>query len=159
MQALSPERSSLALTAAVSLTTLAALMLLGAVLAYWTWAWLAPRPEARVAPVAEPAGGVTAARTIFGTLQRDRSVAAPTGIAIKLLGVVAATPGRRGYAVLQLEGREILAVAAGEDAAPGIRVAEVHPGHVILTRNGIRESLAWPQRKPVAESAAPRSAK
>jgi len=159
MQALSPERSIVALKAVVSLATLAALALLGVVLAYWTWVWLAPRPEARVEPAAEPVAGVSTARSLFGTLQRDRNVAAPTGIAIRLLGVVAATPGRRGYAVLQLEGREILAVAQGEDAAPGIRVAEVRPDHVILTRNGIRESLAWPQKKPVAESAAPRSGK
>jgi general secretion pathway protein C len=156
MLALSPERSSLALTAVVSLATLAALALLGVVLAYWTWVWLAPRPEARVAPATEPAGGAVSARSLFGAAQRDRSAAAPTGIAIKLLGVVAATPGRRGYAVLQLEGQEILAVAEGEDAAAGIRVAEVHPDHVVLSRNGIRESLAWPQKKAAARPPAPR---
>jgi general secretion pathway protein C len=156
MQALSPERSNLALTAAVPLATLAALALLGAVLAHWTWTWLAPRPEARVESPAEPAAGVAAARRLLGTLQRNPSLAAPTGIAIKLLGGVAATRGRRGYAVLQIEGREILAVAEGKDAAPGIRVAEVHPAHVILSRNGIRESLALPQKKPLAEPAAPR---
>jgi len=156
MHALSPERSSLALTAVVSLATLAALALAGTVLAYWTWVWLAPRPAARVEPVTQPAGGVASAQALFGTLQRAESGAAPTGIAVKLLGVVAAASGRRGYAVLQLEGREILAVPEGGDAAPGIRVAEVHPGHVILSRNGIRESLAWPQKKAAADPAAPR---
>jgi general secretion pathway protein C len=149
------ERSSLAPTAVVSLVTLAALVLLGMVLAYWTWAWVAPRPEPRAQPAAVAGGGVGAAQGLFGTLQRDQDVAAPTGIAIKLLGVVAAAGGRRGYAVMQLEAREILAVREGEDVAPGIRLAEVHPDHVILARNGIRESLAWPQKNAAAESAAP----
>src|SRR5262245_11373230 len=134
MQALSPERANVALTAVVSLATLAALALAAVVAAYWTWTWLGPRPESRAHPVAEPLAGTASARNLFGIPQRDRTGAAPTAIAIRLLGVVAATPGRRGYAVLQLEGQRILAVPEGEDAAPGIQVAEVHPDHVILSR-------------------------
>jgi|SRR6185503_16898521 len=150
MQALSPERTNVVLTAVVSAATLAALALAAVVLAYWTWVWLAPRPEARAQPVAEAAPGTASARGLFGILQRDGQSAAPTAIAVRLLGVVAATPGRRGYAVLQLEGQRILAVAEGQDAAPGIQVAEVHPDHVILSRGGARESLAWPQRNAAA---------
>ena len=153
------ERSSLAQTAIVSLVTLAALMLLGVVLAYWTWAWLAPRPEPRAQPAAVPDGGIAAAQGLFGSLQRDQKIAAPTGMAIKLLGVVAATRGRRGYAVMQFDAREILAVREGENAAPGIRLAEVHPDHVILVRNGARESLAWPQKNATAEPVAARANK
>ena len=152
---ISLERSSLAQTAVVSLITLAALVLLGWVLAYWTWAWLAPRPEPRAQPATALGAGAGSAQGLFGNLQRGQNIAAPTGIAIKLLGVVAATRGRRGYAVVQLEAREILAVREGEDVAPGIRLAEVHPDHVILERNGVRESLAWPQKNAAAESAAP----
>lgn len=167
MQAISPERSSLAQTAVVSLVTFAALALLGMVLAYWTWAWLAPLPEPRDQSAAQAGGravGPTpAAYGLFGSARRDnggdRNSAAPTGIAVRLLGVVAATPGHYGYAVVQLEAREILAVRKGEDVAPGIRLAEVHPDHVILVRNGARESLAWPQRNTAAESATPRTKK
>lgn len=145
MQAISLERSSFAQTAVVSLVTFAALALLGLVLAYWTWVWLAPRPEPRAQPAAVPGGGVGSAQGLFGNLQRDQNIA-PTGIAIKLLGVVAASGGRRGYAVVQLEARQILAVHEGEDIAPGIRLAEVHADHVILERNGTRETLAWPEK-------------
>ena len=155
MQAISLERSNLAQTAGVSLVTLAALVLLGWVLAYWTWAWFAPRPEPRAQPAMEPGGRVASAQGLFGSVQRDGNFAAPTGIAIRLLGVVAASGGRRGYAVVQLEARQILAVPEGEDIAPGIRLAEVHPDHVILERNGARETLAWPEKKPPAQPAAP----
>src|SRR5262245_41560639 len=137
MQVLSLERSSLTLTAVVSLVTLGALALAATVLAYWTWVWAAPRPEPRMQGPAEALASVNAAAGLFGTAQRESGTAAPTGIAVKLLGVVAATRGRRGYAVMQLEGREILAVAEGKDVAPGIRVAEVHPDYVILSRNGV----------------------
>jgi general secretion pathway protein C len=146
MQATSLERSSFAQTAAVSLATAAALALLGVVLAYWTWVWLAPRPEPRVPEAARAGGGVQAASALFGSVQRGRAGAGPAGIAIRLVGVVAATRGRRGYAVLQLEAKENVAVREGEDVAPGIRLAEVGADRVTLDRAGIRETLTWPEK-------------
>ena len=160
MQAPPFGRSSLAQTLLVSLLTLVAGALVGAVLAYWTWAWLAPRAEPRVEAAAAQSGSVASAGAIFGNVPRKQEGAAPTGIAIKLLGVVAASGGRRGYAVVQLEAKQILAVHEGEDVAPGIRLAEVHVDHVILERSGVRETLAWPQRTGTApasaQAAAPR---
>lgn len=152
---ISLERSSFAQTAFVSLITLGALALLGWVLAYWTWAWLAPRPELRTQPVVAPGGGAVSAQGLFGSLQREQGIAAPTGIAIKLLGVAAASGGRRGYAVVLLEARQILAVHEGEDIAPGIRLAEVHADHVILERKGTRETLTWPEKKTSVKSSLP----
>ncbi len=154
MQALLFGRSSLAQTVVVSLSTLAAVALLGVVLAYWTWAWFAPRAEPRVEAAAAPGGSVASAGAIFGNVQRNQNTAAPTGIAIRLLGVVAASGGRRGYAVVQLEAKEIRAVHEREDVAPGIRLAEVHPDHVILERGGVREKLAWPEKRATAAPAA-----
>ena len=154
MQAPPFGRSSLAQTLLVSLLTLVAVALLGAVLAYWTWAWLAPRAEPRVEAAAAQSGSVASAGAIFGNVPRKQEGAAPTGIAIKLLGVVAASGGRRGYAVVQLEAKQILAVHEGEDIAPGIRLAEVHVDHVILERSGVRETLAWPQRTATAPASA-----
>jgi general secretion pathway protein C len=136
---------------------LLAVALLGAVLAYWTWAWFAPRPEPRTEATAAQTGSVASAGAVFGNVPRNQGVAAPTGIAIKLLGVVAASGGRRGYAVVQIEGKQILAVHEGEDVAPGIGLAEVLADHVILTRSGVRETLAWPEKKGAAP-AAPKAA-
>ena len=134
-----------------------AVALLGAVLAYWTWVWFAPRPALRTEATAAQTGSVASAAAVFGSVPRNQGAAAPTGIAIKLLGVVAASSGRRGYAVLQLEGKQVLAVHEGEDVAPGIGLAGVLPDHVILERNGVRETLAWPERKGSA-AAAPKAA-
>ena len=153
MQALPFGRVNVAQTVLVSSLTLVAVALLGAVLAYWTWAWFAPRAEPRMEASAVQNGSVASAGGLFGTVPRGQA-AAPTGIAIKLLGVVAASGGRRGYAVVQLEGKQILAVHEGEDIAPGIRLAEVDADHVILERNGVRETLAWPERPGPAPASA-----
>lgn len=165
MQVFPLGRSGLAQTALVSLLTLAALALLGVVLAYWTWVWFAPRAEPRAEAAAGESGNLATATRVFGRVERTKSSAAPTGLAIKLLGVVAASGGRRGYAVVQLDAKQILAVHEGEDFAPGVRLAEVHPEHVILERGGVLETLAWPEKKvsaspaaKAAESLAPRVA-
>ena len=142
----------------VALVTVAALALLGFVAAYWTWGWLAPRPEPRAQAAAEPGSGASAG-ALFGNVKRDSNSAAPTGIAIRLLGIVAATGGRHGYAVVQLDPRQILAVREGEDIAPGIRLAEVGTDHIILERSGNRETLAWPDKSTSTDTAALRSNK
>lgn len=138
----------------VTLLTVTALALLAMVAAYWTWEWFAPRQEPRAQAAANVSGHVTSASGLFGNPERDRNSASPTGIAIRLLGIVAATAGRRGYAVVQLDPKGIFAVREEEDIAPGIRLAEVGTDHVILERGGTRETLAWPVKNASAESAA-----
>jgi general secretion pathway protein C len=93
---------------------------------------------------------------LFGSIPKDGSTPAPTGIAVRLLGVVAAIEGRDGYAIVVLDGKQIVAAREGQDIAPGIRLAEVATDHVVLDRNGVRESLAWPEKTPVAEPPAQR---
>lgn len=158
MQVIPLARSSFAQTAVVSLLTLAALALFGLVLAYWTWIWFAPRAAPRAEVAAAESGSLAAASLVFGRVERNKNIATPTGIAIKLLGVVAASAGRRGYAVLQLEAKQILAVHEGEDVTPGLRLAEVRPDHVILERGGMRETLAFPEKKASLPSSAPATA-
>ena len=150
-------RSNLAQTAFVSFLRLAALVLLGLVLAYWSWTWLGPRPEPRVETTAEPTGRMASANELFGRVERGAD--APTGSAIKLLGVVAAAGGKPGYAVVRLDAKQVVAVRAGEEVAPGIRLEKVFPDHVILQRNAVRETLAWPERSKSALPLAPGTGK
>ena len=152
MLQLSIDRSNFPQTAVIVLVTVAALALLGYVAAYWGWAWLAPRPEARTQAAAE-AGSGPSAGVLFGIVQLDRNNTVPSGSAIRLLGIVAATEGRRGYAVLQLESKEILAVLEGEEVVPGIRLAKVGFDQIILERGALRETLAWPEKSAAPEPA------
>lgn len=167
MQAISFERSNFAQTAVVSLATVAVLALLGLVLAYWSWAWLAPRPEPRAPAAAQTdgsaAGTMHSAYGLFGSRKRDANGAMPAGTEIRLLGVVAAQSSHSGtqpgYAVLRLDAKQTVAVHEGGDVQPGVRLAEVHAGRVVLDRNGLRETLALPGRNTPAEVAAPVASK
>jgi len=128
-------------TLVASLATIAALVLLACVLAYWTWTWLAPRAEVRMQAAAQ-APRVESAYELFGGAQPAAS--APTGVALTLLGVAAASGGRPGHAVLRVDGRMTVVVREGEEIAPGMKLSEVHVDHVVLDHRGVRETLAWP---------------
>lgn len=138
---------TLAQTAIVWTATLAAIALLSWVLAYWTWVWLAPRPEPRVPP-AEVAATDASSAHLFGTPSRDTRIAAVSDIGMRLLGVAAGSGHTRGYAILQVGGKDIVAVREGEPILTGIRLAEVHADHVVLDRNGARVAMAWPEQNP-----------
>lgn len=142
-------------TAAVYAVTFAALMLLAVVLAYWTWIWFGPRAAPRAEPVSEPVSRSTIAHTLFGSLQGGQAAAAPTGLAIKLVGVVAASGDKPSYAVVQVDAKTILAVRAGEEIAPGIRLDKVFADRVTLQRTGASEELALAERKKPAPAAVP----
>jgi general secretion pathway protein C len=157
MRELLLDRSTIAQSALVTLATIAALVLLGLVAAYWTWAWLAPLPEPRAPGASNSGPAAASAGGLFGAAQRDANGPVRTGIAIRLLGIVAATEGRSGYAVMQLDSKEILAVREGEEVAPGMVLAEVGIDHVILERGGTRETLAWPEKNAVTEAPVPRA--
>jgi general secretion pathway protein C len=136
---------NLATTAVVGLATLAAITALGVAGAYWTWAWFAPRPEpVTEAPIA--AARLDAAYRLFGNVRANRTVAAPSSVTFKLLGLAAASGEEPGYAVLQMSSGRAIAVRRGDDIEPGIRLVEVNADHVVLDRNGMRETLALPRQ-------------
>lgn len=145
MRTSSLEPSTLAPTAIVWLATIAAVALLGLVLAYWTWVWFAPRAEPRGEVAIQTSGRPETANGLFGRAQQNTAGTTPSGAAVKLLGVVAASGNLPGYAVLQLDAKRAIAVREGGEIEPGARLAEVHADHVVLDRSGIRETLAWPK--------------
>jgi general secretion pathway protein C len=152
MRSITIDKEHLAQNIVVATGSVAALALLALVAAYWTWVWLAPRP-APLAPPASTTIGAASAATLFGNAQQEGAAVAPTGIAIRLLGIVAAKGGHSGYAMVELDPKQILAVQEGEDVAPGIRLAEVGTDHILLERNGMRETLTWPDKNKPAEPA------
>jgi len=88
---------------------------------------------------------------LFRTVKEGQGAAAAASSTVRLLGVVAASGGRSGnrlgHAVLRLDAKRTVAVLQGEDVEPGLRLAAVHLDHIILERNGARETLAWPEKK------------
>lgn len=143
MRAASIDRANLAQTTFVSLVNLVALACLAAVLAYWTWRWLLPPPEPGAGAPVTTTDGAERAGGLFGSAGAANTVA--TAVGVRLLGVVAASGGHAGYALLQLDGRPAASVRAGAALAPGLVLTEVHPRGVVLERAGVRESLALPR--------------
>jgi general secretion pathway protein C len=146
-------RSAVAGTAISYTATLAAIVILSGVLAYWTWTWLGPHPEPRLPPAPGAATGAAAA-ALFGTVQAGPTMAPAGSVSITLIGVAAGSRHAPGYAVVQIGGRDIVAAREGADLAAGIRLAEVHVDRVVLDRGGTRETIAWPQSGTMAGPAA-----
>ena len=128
------------------LVNLAALTLLGFVLAYWTWQWLAPEPQPRATHGNGISAKASGADTLFGSAPANAGATTQSSSSVKLLGVAAASGERYGHAVLQADGKKVLAVREGEEVLPGITLAEVWSDHVVLDRRGIREKLALPRK-------------
>jgi general secretion pathway protein C len=150
-------RTEVAHAAAITAVNIAALALLALTGAYWTWQWFAPRAEPPLPAQVDQGGQIAAALELFGAIKREDIAPVSTGNAIRLLGVVAANEGRDAYAIVVLDGKQIIATRRGDDIVPGLRLAEVAPDHVVLDRNGVRESLALPEKPPSAENGTQRA--
>ena len=103
-------------------------------LAYWTWVFVAPPKVAAPQP---SQGGIdlAAVARLFG--------AAPPGGAaraagsLKLKGVIAPTPGVEGSAIFSTGAARDSAVYLEGEVEPGVKLVEVHPDHVVVSRAGV----------------------
>ena len=129
--------------------TLGALALLCLVLVNGVWLWLAPLPEAPASTAVQSNASLLSAYHVFGqipqNLQAPTAVQpASTGLAIRLLGIIAAQDDGEDYAVVLLAPATILAIREGQEFTPGVRLHEVSRNHLILERGGVLETLSWP---------------
>ncbi|MEI7679652.1 MAG: type II secretion system protein N [Betaproteobacteria bacterium] len=128
-----------------ALATSAALLLLCAVMAYWTWAWLAP-DTAVITPEAAAPQTTDAAKQLFGGSAQNPLPATASGPVVRLTGVAAAGSGE-SYAVLQIDAGRAITVREGADIMPGIRLLQVMPSGIAIERHGRRETIALPEKK------------
>lgn len=116
-------------------------LLLGVLLARWSWTLFAPHAEVTAA-ISEHGVAAEAAR-LFGVA--DSAVPVTEVLAwpnVQLLGVFAAGTGKASFAVFDLDGKQV-GVALGENLVSGIKLAEVHADHVLLERAGIRRKIGF----------------
>ncbi len=131
------------------LATLALFALLCAILAYWSMILLAPRSP--IAPASALAGRdalpeLQLASQLFGTTQGAAAAAAASNI--QVLGIVAA--GRRGSAILAIDGKAPRPFAVGEALSPTQRLAEVRSNAVIVAGAGEPLELPAPESPSIA---------
>jgi general secretion pathway protein C len=109
-------------------------------LAYWTWAFVAP-PSAASAAASPPASvDLAAIARLFGaTAPSGGGNTSVDGLALK--GVVAPTPGVAASAIFAPRGGKDLSVFIGGEVSPGVKLVEVDPDHVIVSRGAVRERI------------------
>lgn len=108
-------------------------------LAYWTWVFVSPP---RIAASAPPAAQVdlAAIARMFGAAPPAGS-AATSSSGLRLKGVVAPTPGVAASAIFSTGSGRDIAVYVGREVQPGVKLAEVHPDHVLVSRGGASERI------------------
>lgn len=126
-------------------------VLFGILLARWSWIFFAP--QAVAVPIIPDRGPAPETGRLFG--QAASGVTSTQGIAlsnVKLVGVFAASAGKPGFAILQLEGKRQVGVVVGGVVVPGTTLFEVHPEHVLLESGGIQQRVSLAGVQPGAQS-------
>jgi general secretion pathway protein C len=103
--------------------------------AYWTWVFVTP-PRVAAPASTQPAVDLAAVARLFGAT--GPSQASRTAGSLKLKGVIAPTPGTEASAIFSTGAGRDFAVYLDGEVEPGLKLAEVHPDHVIVTRAGVR---------------------
>lgn len=144
--------------AAGALATLVAGAILAAVIAYWVWQAVGPKPV-RIAPraPADPAATLIASGLFGGNagpgVTVDSSATEVQGDA-RLLGTIA-EDGGKGYAVFRV-GSTPKVVAAGEAITGAATLVSVAPQSVIVREGGREHTLPlWSPRATTATQTAP----
>ena len=131
----------------VDVLTILLIVLLCWLLARWTW--LVILPAGRTESAAESllsvssTANVVSARHLFGlSVKQTQAPAIETTISgLKLRGVFAPVGLLPGFAVFYIEGKNNQPVRVGDEVTSGIILKEVHPAHVLLSRQGVLERL------------------
>lgn len=128
-------------------------LVIGAVLAKWTWVLFAPA-SLSVSPALPPPSGIQTER-LFG-VTANAAAASPVNISValpnvRLIGVFAGTPG---FAVLELDDKRQLSVATGNEISPGNRLVEVAIDRVVIERGGVRQQILLDGKDTALKSAA-----
>ena len=122
------------------------------------WALL-PRSDDALArvPLRTPAAAAQAAPDsiarwhLFGQVPGAAGgTSAAAASSLVLRGTFAGNDPASGIAVIAAAGEPERAVRAGEDVVPGVRLAEVHADRVVLSRNGVEETLVLPRDRNLA---------
>jgi general secretion pathway protein C len=126
----------------------ALVLLLAYQLAHWTWVFVAPSPVAAL-PEGERGIDMGAVARLFGAAApaEARNVASSGGL--KLKGVIAPDAGPAASAIFSTGAGKDLGVFVNREVQPGVKLVEVKPDYVIVSRAGVRERIDLETRRGV----------
>lgn len=117
-------------------------------LAHWTWVFIAP-PQVATTPAGDAGVDMAAIAKLFGASPpSSATVASSSGLRLK--GVVAPDGGPIASAIFSTGSGRDVAVFVDREIAPGLKLLEVKPDSVIVSRNGARERIDLEAARSVA---------
>jgi general secretion pathway protein C len=124
-----------------ALAIVALVLVLAWQLAYWTWVFVAPAAM-HSTPGKNAVVDLAAVARLFGA-------AAPTAPSsgLRLKGVIAPTPGTEASAIFSTGSGKDIAVYVDREVQPGVKLIEVDPDHVVISREGARERIDLETRR------------
>jgi type II secretion system protein C len=140
MAATTPAPASRAHRLIDAAVVIALVVLLAWQLAYWTWQFLAP-PASGDARERRADVDLAAIARLFGGSAPSASSQTASRSSLRLKGVIAPTPGVAASAIFSTGSGKDLAVYVGREVQPGVKLKEVHPSYVLLSRNGVEERI------------------
>jgi general secretion pathway protein C len=117
--------------------------------------FVAPAPVAAV-PAGAPVVNLGAVAKLFGAsapASASGAVASTSGLRLK--GVIAPDAGPAASAIFSTGAGKDLAIFVEREVQPGVKLLEVKPDHVIVSRGGVRERIDLETRRGVASSPSP----
>src|SRR5260221_728338 len=136
-----------------TLAVVALTLLLAYQLAHWTWVFVAPAPVASV-PDGEAPVNLPAIARLFGA-EIPAASEASSSSGLRLKGVIAPRAGVAASAVFSTGSGKDIAVYVGREVQPGVKLSEVKPDHVIVSRSGKRERIDLDLPRVAAASGSP----
>lgn len=122
-----------------ALAIIALTLVLAFQLAHWTWVFIAP-PEVARTPEGDAGVDMAAIAKLFGAAAPSSARTASTS-GLRLKGVVAPDGGPIASAIFSTGGGKDIAVFVDREISPGMKLLEVKPDHVVVSRNGVRERI------------------
>jgi general secretion pathway protein C len=118
-------------------------------LAHWTWVFVAP-PAVATTPEADAGVDMAAIAKLFGAAPPSSATVASTS-GLRLKGVVAPDGGPIASAIFSTGSGKDNANFVDRELSPGVKLVEVKPDHVVVSRSGVLERIDL----EVARSSAP----
>ena len=139
MAAISPEPDAQGSNFFGTVVTVALTLVLAWQLAHWTWVFIAPAPRASATDTAQPLDLPAVARLFGAAAPSENPVVDSLGL--KLKGVIAPDGGPIASAIFSTGTGRDIAVFVNRDITPGVKLVEVDPDHVIISRGGVRSRI------------------
>jgi general secretion pathway protein C len=152
MAAISPDGEARGANFLGTAVTVALTLVLAWQLAHWTWVFIAPAPRAAPADDSRPVDLAAVARLFGAAAPAENPVVDSLGL--KLKGVIAPDAGPIASAIFSTGAGRDIAVFVNRDITPGVKLVEVDPDHVVISRGGVRSRIELEAPRATAKAGA-----